>query len=147
MSTPSDEAGADVSVDSNWMNDFLVDTDILIDHLRGQPEARGLLEGAIEEGVRAYCSSITKVEIYAGIRTGEEEETQALFEILESIGVDDRIALLAGRYLNQFAKSHGLEIGDAIIAATTKVMGVCLYTRNRRHYPMDDIEVMAPYTF
>ena len=127
------------------MDDFLVDTDILIDHLRERQEALDLLESAIDEETSMVCSTITKVEIYAGLRAGEEDKTRALFEILENISVDDEIALSAGGYLNRFARTHGLEIGDAIIAATAKAMGVPLYTRNKRHYPMADIEVVVPY--
>ena len=127
------------------MNDFLTDTDILIDHLRGRREALDLLESATESDAIVYCSTITKIEIYAGIRVGEEDQTEALLGSLESLSVDDEIALSAGAYLNRYSKSHGLEIGDAIIAATARAMEVPLYTRNQRHYPMADVEVVVPY--
>jgi len=35
-----------------------------------------------------------------------------------------------------FAKSHSVELGDALIAATASAHGLELWTRNRRHYPM-----------
>jgi hypothetical protein len=38
--------------------------------------------------------------------------------------------------LRQFAKSHSVELGDALIAATAAVHGLELWTRNRRHYPI-----------
>ena len=55
------------------------------------------------------------------------------------IPIDVGIGRLAGDYLRQFAKSHGLDLGDALIAATVSHHKVELWTRNRRHYPMKDI--------
>ena len=48
----------------------------------------------------------------------------------------------AGIYLRQFHRSHGLDIGDALIAATAAVHGCALWTRNHKHYPMKDIELI-----
>lgn len=41
--------------------------------------------------------------------------------------------------MRQFAKSHRLELADALIAATASIHKLKLWTRNRRHYPMKDI--------
>ena len=54
----------------------------------------------------------------------------------------DDIGRRAGGYLRQFRRSHGLDIGDALIAATAAVHGCALWTRNRKHYPMKDIELI-----
>jgi predicted nucleic acid-binding protein len=45
----------------------------------------------------------------------------------------------AGEYLRIFAKSHHVELGDALIAATVSIHNLDLWTRNRRHYPMKDV--------
>jgi predicted nucleic acid-binding protein len=58
---------------------------------------------------------------------------------------DEPLAWMAGAYLNQYAAGHGLDLGDALIAATARATASELYTRNLRHYPMDDIVVKAPY--
>ena len=34
------------------------------------------------------------------------------------------------------ARSHGVQLGDALIAATAAVHDAELWTRNRKHYPM-----------
>ena len=54
----------------------------------------------------------------------------------------DDIGRRAGGYLRQFHRSHGLDIGDALIAAAAAVHGCALWTRNRKHYPMKDIELI-----
>ena len=51
----------------------------------------------------------------------------------------------AAAYLRQFRRSHNLELGDALIAATALQTGADLVTRNLKHYPMTDIRVVAPY--
>jgi predicted nucleic acid-binding protein len=47
----------------------------------------------------------------------------------------DDIGRRAGGYLRQF-------LGDALIAAAAAVHGCALWTRNRKHYPMEDIELV-----
>jgi predicted nucleic acid-binding protein len=45
----------------------------------------------------------------------------------------------AGDYLRQYRRSHGLEIADALIAASSVENKARLWTRNRKHYPMKDL--------
>jgi predicted nucleic acid-binding protein len=44
-----------------------------------------------------------------------------------------------GHYLKSYAKSHGVELGDALIAACASSEDLQLWTRNKKHYPMRDI--------
>ena len=69
----------------------LVDTDIAIDFLRQRDYARGLLYLWAEEGLLAV-STITQLEIYQGMKAGEEEATNAFLDGLLSILVDVPIA-------------------------------------------------------
>jgi len=48
----------------------------------------------------------------------------------------------AGGDLHQFHRSHGLDIDDALITAAAAVHGCAWWTRNRKHYPMKDIELI-----
>jgi predicted nucleic acid-binding protein len=45
----------------------------------------------------------------------------------------------AGIYLRQYRRSHGIEIADALIAATVAANRAQLWTRNRKHYPMKEV--------
>ncbi len=78
-------------------------------------------------------------EIYAGIRPGEEALTQAFFDARGEILLDSLVGRVAGSYLARYAGSHGLELGDALIAAAATTSGVRLWTRSRKHYPMADL--------
>ena len=124
---------------------LLIDSDILIDHLREEKKALDFLDSEIEKDSLLFLSVISRAEIYAGIRKGEEEAVNSLFEIITPVNVDTAIADKAGEYLRKFSKSHALNIGDAVIAATTSEMKLGLVTRNVKHYPMKDILVLKPY--
>lgn len=125
---------------------LLIDSDVLIDHLRKEINALEFLTAEIEKGSQLFVSVISRVEIFAGMRKGEEETVNSLFEIMTPIDVDVTIADRAGEYLRKFSKSHALNIGDAIIAATSKEMALKLVTRNVKHYRlMKDIELVRPY--
>lgn len=116
---------------------ILVDTSVLIDHLRGHEAARQALAGAVEQGERLACSVVTKVEVLAGMRPDEEPATRRLLEALDWLGVDDAIAELAGLLANRYLRSHpGVDPVDFIIAATAETHDAALWTRNLKHFPM-----------
>ncbi|AKJ64685.1 type II toxin-antitoxin system VapC family toxin [Kiritimatiella glycovorans] len=113
---------------------LLVDTDVLIDFLRGYAEADLLLRN---EGSRMVLSSIVVAELYSGVR-GEKErctldELTGLFPV---IPVSRDIAIAGGIYRNKFAKTHGVGLADALIAATAQSRSAQLATLNVKHYPM-----------
>jgi len=123
----------------------VIDTDILIDHFHGNEAATSFVRDVLLAGESLIISVATVAEILAGMRPGEEEDTEALLALFNVHAADDTLARLAGAYLNEHALEHCLDLGDALIAATAKITGAELFTRNVRHYPMDDIAVKVPY--
>jgi len=124
---------------------LLLDSDILIDHLRKEQKALDYLQQEIDAGSLLFISVISRTEIFSGARKGEEGTIQGLFDLLTPVDVDVAIADRAGEYLKKFSKSHSVTIGDAIIAATAREMGGALVTRNLKHYPMKDLKIIKPY--
>lgn len=123
----------------------LVDTSVLIDHLRGHQEAAEALRSVVQQGRRVTASVVTKVEVLAGMRASEEEATRSLFRAVEWIAVDDDIAERAGKLANQFLQSHpGVDPIDYIIAATADQLDAELWTRNVKHFPMYP-DLTSPY--
>ena len=127
------------------MKSALFDTNILIDYLKGKPEATSLLNQCLKEGQVLTCSLITKVELLNGARPGEEQILRDFLDAFERISLDDQIAEGAGRYMSLYRRSHGINIADAIIAASALARGAVLYILNDRHFPMDDLKVIKPY--
>lgn len=95
-------------------------------------------------GVPTYCTPMALAEIHAGIRTGEEPLTQGFFEARGEVVLDAAIGRRAGGYLARYATSHGVELGDALVAAAAAVSGLHLWTLNRKHYPMPDVRFFDP---
>lgn len=128
------------------MKRYLIDTDIIIDHLKGVERARDFLKQIKSEEAEILYSVITKAELYAGIRSKEEENMAALLRSMKDVVIDGEIAAAAGRYKNKYHASHGLLLPDALIAASAKHTGAVLVTLNKKHYPMRDITIKIPYS-
>jgi hypothetical protein len=118
---------------------ILIDSDILIDVARGR-DARLLARWTELSGSDAViaCSPVTVAEIWHGARPDEYKVLEALFRALACVPIGPEIGRRAGDYLRQFAKSHHVELGDALIAATASIHDLALWTRNRKQYPMTD---------
>ncbi len=102
-------------------SDVVVDTDVFVDHLRG---ARRLPEE--RDGV--WFSSVTRAELFAGRGSGD-----ALRDLLRPYGelpVGRAVAELGG----SIKRIAGLQLPDALIAATALLNEYDLVTRNRRHF-------------
>jgi predicted nucleic acid-binding protein len=121
---------------------LVVDTDVLIDYLRGQDQAVVFLEGSEP---RLALSVITIAELYAGVRDGEErQQLDAFVEAFEVLPLPKEAAVVAGLWRRQYGRSHGTGLADALIAASVDGVQGTLVTLNRRHFPML-ADVMVPY--
>jgi predicted nucleic acid-binding protein len=129
--TPSPSAGA--------LTGVLLDSDVIIDVLRGRKETVAALRDLEASGTPTYCCAISWAEIFAGVRPGEEARTEGFFDARGEVAIDAMTGRRAGIYLSRYARSHGVEIADALIAATASTAGLHLWTLNLRHYPMDDL--------
>ncbi len=122
----------------------LVDTSVLIDVLRGRPEAARVLEVEREAGV-LHASEVTRLEILAGMRPEEEAATRLLFTALAWHPLDEGVAEAAGAIGRRWLPSHrGIDAADLAIAATALHVGARLLTMNVRHFPMLP-GLVAPY--
>lgn len=121
------------------MKSILVDSDILIDVARGRDAALLARWMHLSGGNSVVaCSPVTVAEIWHGARPPEYRALDALFRAMTCVPIDSAIGRRAGEYLRQFSRSHHVELGDALIAATASIHNLTLWTRNRKHYPMKD---------
>jgi predicted nucleic acid-binding protein len=123
----------------------IVDTDIAIDFLRERDYARKLLQWWAGEGLLAI-STLTHLEIYQGMKAGEEEATNAFLDGLVSVAVDVPIARRAGTILGKL-RSKGVTVGiaDAIIGATALQLNAPLLTNNAEHYPFAGLKLLRGF--
>jgi predicted nucleic acid-binding protein len=113
---------------------FLLDTDVLVDFLRGYKKAVTFVHA---NSSRIILSAIVVAELYAGIR-GEAElaALENFVSLFRVIPVTSEIAKRGGLYKRDYGKSHGIGLADAIIAATREAENADLKTLNSKHYPM-----------
>lgn len=113
---------------------FLLDTDVLIDFLRGYDKA---VDFVTANSHKIILSSIVVAELYAGVK-GDAELTALdnFISLFTVIPVTSEIARLGGLFKRDYAKSHGVGLADSIIAATCKSENTALKTLNAKHYPM-----------
>jgi predicted nucleic acid-binding protein len=113
---------------------MIVDTNILIDALRGKVEAKSFL---LSTDATFSISVVSVAELYAGVKGNDELTALEDFLMTFSIhGIDQEIASVAGKYLNQYSRSHHVGIADALIAATASRFNEELATLNTRDFPM-----------
>ncbi len=118
------------------MNKLLLDTSVLIDHLRRYGPAIAFLEMVFKGGVPVAVSVVTETELYAGKSmqdAAKEEAVRKLLGLFEVLPVTSRIARRAGALLRKH-RPRGLTPADAVIAATALEEGAALITRNIRDF-------------
>ena len=90
---------------------------MVIEVLRGRKAIVAALLALETRGVATFTCGVVVAEILAGRR--------------------------AGSYLARYARSHGVAIADALVAAAAATTGLRLWTLNRKHYPMRDVRFVA----
>jgi hypothetical protein len=113
---------------------IVLDTTVLIDHLRRVPAATRFLESLTEPPA---ASEVVRVEINSGLRSPERASAERLFGLIDWLPVGEPVARAAGELGRRYRRSHpGIGVVDLIVAATALHLGADLATMNVRHFPM-----------
>ena|SRR5436305_10829815 len=115
------------------MPGWLFDSVALIDWYCGRSGIAPYVDDVLLGKIQGTFSTITEIELWQGLRPGEEEDHLALLALLERIPLDSAIAQQAGR-LRQEVGLARLSLPDAAIAATAQLTGHTLLTRNTRDF-------------
>jgi predicted nucleic acid-binding protein len=115
---------------------ILVDSDVLIAHLRGVEAARAWLTRARRAHGQLAVSVVTIVEVGGGARSNERKPVQRLLSSMRAIPITEPIAWRAGELMLHFRPSHrAIGLGDYLIAASAELEGLELATLNVKHFP------------
>ena len=112
---------------------FVLDTTVLVDHLRGKVEATAWLLGLDEVPL---CSEVSRAEVLVGVRAAERRTVEVLFDTVDWVPVNEAVARRAGDLGRRYRRSHHLGIADLLVAATVQEHKGRLATSNLKHYPM-----------
>ncbi|MBF0286846.1 MAG: PIN domain-containing protein [SAR324 cluster bacterium] len=119
-----------------------IDADILIWHLRGEEEAKKLLVHLRdEEQYELYTGAMQRAEVVFFMKPEEEEATGLFLSQIKTESVDQEIVDKAGVLYRKWYSSHGIDVNDAILAATVMQTGGRIYTLNTKHFPMSEVLV------
>jgi predicted nucleic acid-binding protein len=119
-----------------------IDSDIIIWHLRGNRKALQFLQDLHgDKAFELWTGAMQRAEVVFFMRPEEEERTLLLLAQFKTAAVDQAIVDQAAAFYRQWHPSHGVDINDAILAATAAQRGGQIYCLNRKHYPMPDLLV------
>lgn len=126
---------------------YLLDTTVLIAHLRGDEEVARLLLDLLADKHSLATSCVNVAEVERGIQPKERRAANALLTRLRFLETTREAATRAGRYQADFGR-RGVTIhtADALVAGTAKAHGATLLTDNVADFPMSDLKVAAPGT-
>ena len=125
---------------------ILLDTDVLIDCLRGLPAADvWLRESANQEFA---IPGIVAMELIVGCRDKADlKRTQAFVRQFDTLWPEASDIEQAFDFLVTYRLEFGVSTPDCIIAAMALRRDIPLYTFNLKHYRMfPDLQVCEPYT-
>lgn len=121
------------------MADLLLDSDVVIWHLRGHASIVSRVVALSKQG-RIGLSVITRAEIPQGMRESERKGTLAFLDACEHLPVDRAVSARAGEIVRSFrGRGVSLALPDALIAATALEAAIPLYTCNPRHFPQEGL--------
>jgi predicted nucleic acid-binding protein len=119
-----------------------IDSDVLIWHLRGERRALNFFRTFKQKGeYELWVGAMQRAEVVFFMRPEEEEATELFLSQFKTAPVDQAIIDMAGVLYRKWHPGHGIDINDAILAATAIKTGGVIYCLNRKHYPMTALVV------
>ena len=110
----------------------LLDTNILIEILKGNAETKSEVEAL---GGPLAASAVSAMELFYGARDkAEVSRLERFLSLFRVVQIDEAISQRGVALVRVYAKSHGLDIPDALIAATVLEKGLSLLTYNRKDF-------------
>ncbi len=118
------------------MEKIILDTNILIEILKSNKDILKKLKAT--DTVYAI-SSISAMELFFGaLNKSELVMLKKFVKSFEMLHIDESISSVALGLVAKYAKSHGLHIADALIAATAQNYKIKLYTLNTKDFRFID---------
>ncbi|MGB5158169.1 MAG: type II toxin-antitoxin system VapC family toxin [Desulfobacterales bacterium] len=112
---------------------ILCDTNVIIEALKNNPVVIHTIEKISLE--RIAVSAVTVMELYYGaLNKAELKKIKRHLSSIRIFQIDEAISVAASELIEQYAKSHGLQIPDALIAATSINRDLQLYTGNTKDF-------------
>lgn len=120
------------------MEVLCLDTDILIDLLRGESKTVEEIK-QLEDKFELVTTAINLFELYYGAyKTGRERNIEAVKEVarrVEVLNLTEKSAEISGKILAELEKrGEAIDFRDVMIAGIVIENNITLYTRNVKHF-------------
>ncbi len=109
--------------------DFLLDTDVLIRAWRGDTNLRAMLDRN-----NAGIETVARLEFLQGDNKRQQPASIEFIDRFEFIPFSPEVSFKADYLNRKFSHLNGLRLGDALIASTTLVLALPLYSFNKKHF-------------
>ncbi len=123
-----------------------IDSDILIWHLRGGKKALSFFhEIRKKKEYELWLGAMQRAEVVFFMIREEEKITMQFLSQFKTAEIDQSVVDEAARLYRVWHPSHGIDVNDAFLAATTIRTGGKIYTLNSKHFPMPNLIVETPF--
>ena len=123
-----------------------IDSDVLIWHLRGEEKARRFLHRLRDKPeYEFWTGAMQRAEVVFFMRPEEETRTLQFLSQFGTEPIDQTLIDEAGRLFRKWNPSHGIDVNDALLAASARRSGGVVFSLNTKHYPMPDLVVRKPW--
>ena len=122
-----------------------IDSDVLIWHLRGQSKASNFFSNLSDQGTELWIGALQRAEVVFFMRPEEVAPTMQFLSKFKTATVTSDIVDAAAALYRKWNPSDGIDINDALLAATVMNTGGRIYTLNMKHYPMPDLVIVRAW--
>lgn len=116
----------------------LFDTHIVMDYLKGLPEA----QTEFAAYTKLYISAVSVVELHLAAREDQAPALQQFLKMFEVVPLDEQVAMEAVAIKRHY---RHMKLPHAAIWASARLKGALLVTRNSRLFPVTEPDIRIPY--
>ncbi len=113
---------------------LVIDTSVLIDHLRGGNIWKKVVAES-EEDLKLFVPTIVIFELFSGQSTHDPSIVVKIYQLLhnfQKVELDENIAKIAGGLFRD--AKHRIQVSDYIIAASALSVNATVLTLNNKHF-------------
>ena len=125
------------------MTRYLLDSDTVIQFLKGDAQATQLVEELYRQGDMLCTCAVVMTEVYSGLRSCDFRQGDKFLQSMRFLTAAPEIGRQAGVWRHEFAR-QGLQLAstDCLIAATAYRHRATLVTGNTKHFPMAELAML-----
>lgn len=122
---------------------YLLDTTILIDHVRGRPSAIAMLHDLFGKPNDLFVCDAVVAEACSSGSDEHLEAIMALIEALEFVSTHPDAAQWAGASRRRLRQTSPRRLGDALIAGVAWHQDATVVTRNPKDFEIQGVRVLG----